>query len=282
LSQLERVVDEYRPDLTIWHKDDGDDLSSGFVEKIASQTRLVYHDLDPWVRWIKPIRPNQVVLAKVAHRIYLCGTGSIANLFAFAHERIRYSPHGYYDLDIPPPCPAKRNSMVFIGSVHRRGARILGPLGPEQHPGRTRAVKILKERLGPNFEVYGRGYPARWKIEPCDFSRQFSLIAENLASFAIDAAPHAPHYFSNRTPFSLACGSLHFKIRRTGDEDQFRNCPGLIPVRSANEAADQFEIYRSMSGRQLREIDGETRKFARENFRQPDLYHKMIKDAMSD
>ncbi len=276
LADVSEQVADYRPDVVIWHKDDGKDLSHDLVARIAAKTRLVYHDLDPWMWWIKPVQPNQRILSRYASLVFLCGLGSIAAQFKEATDRIRYSPHGYYDIDIPPPVTVKVPHMIFIGSIHRRAKRLLGRFAPEQHSGRTRAVWILRRRLGKQFEVYGTGYPADWKIQPCEFQRQFELINRSLASFAIDAAPKAPFYFSNRTPFSLACGSIHFKISRKGDEEQFGDCPGLISVPDPDNAADMFEEVCDWTEKQREEISAETREFARQRLRQPDLYREML------
>jgi hypothetical protein len=274
-------VADYRPDVLIWHKDDGRDLSADLVRSLASKTRLLYHDLDPWMRWIKPVQPNQRLLAKNARLVYLCGLGSIAQQFTEASKRIRYSPHGYYDIDIPAKGRDKTPKMVFIGSIHRRAKRLLRRFAPEQHPGRTRAVRVLRERLGHRFDVYGNGYPAAWNIRPCAFHDQFDLIDRYLASFAIDAAPGAPLYFSNRTPFSLACGSIHFKIRRPGDEDQFADCPGLIPAENAEDAAATFQDLLSWAPQRLCQIADATSEFARIHLRHPDLYFRMLSEAMA-
>jgi hypothetical protein len=140
---------------------------------------------------------------------------------------------------------------------------------------------VLRKRLGSRFQAYGSGYPKKWLIEPCKFDEQFGVINRSLASFSIDAAKGAPGYFSNRTPFSLACGSVHILIRRTGFDQVFGGCPSLIQVGSAGEAADAFEAIYSWSDSQKLLAAQEGKAFAKKNLRIPDLYRQLIQESMS-
>lgn len=278
LCALKDQLEQFRPDLVIWHKDDGTDLDEAFVQSIARQTRLVYHDMDPWYPIIKPSQRNQHILARHAHRVYLVGLGPNARQFPQAETRVRYLPHGYCDIDLPQMGPDRRKNLVFIANVPRRFKKLLGPLAPEQHPGRTKYVGVLRRRLGERFIVHGNGYPKAWGIKPCAFDDQFRLATENLATFANDASPGSVGYFSNRTPFSLACGSLHIKIRRPLDDLYFQDCPGIILVKDAEEAADAFDLICSMSNAEITDISARTKEFARNRFRMPDLYSRLIQD----
>jgi len=281
LERVEAEMAGFNPDVVIWHKDSGSDLPETLIQKVSRQSCLIYHDLDPWSRWLNPIGRNQQLFAKHARRTCLCGLGEIADQFGIAGDRIRYVPHGYYDLDIPA-VPSKRSrKLVFIGSSIRKGRPFLGNLAPELHPGRANAVRTLRKRLGTRFIVHGMGYPRSWWIEPTEFDRQFVLMNENIASFAIDQVPRAAGYFSNRTPFALALGSIHFKMYRPSDDAQFRGCPGCISVKTADEAAEAFEVFAALSKDSLDAIAEETRVFARARFRTPDLMRAMVEEALS-
>jgi hypothetical protein len=213
--------------------------------------------------------------------VFLCGLGSIADQYHFVQDKIRYSPHGYCDIDIPNVPVDRTKRLLFIGSSVRRLKRVLGPFAPEYHPGRRKAVKTLKSMLGDRFVSFGYGYPKSWGIKPCPFDEQFSWYAKTLASFSIEAAPHAPFYASNRTPFALACGSIHIKIARRGDVAWMGSCRGLIGVKDAAEAAEAFENVCSWTDARLADTINETREFARKNLWVPDIYKNMLDQASS-
>src|SRR6185437_15522365 len=135
MSELSSCMRCFKPDLVIWHKDDGCDLSEQFVAGVASSAVLVYHDMDAWHRVMKPTHRNQHVLSRYAKRVFLVGLGENANQFPEARKRIRYLPHGYCDIDLPTAWPQRERKLLFVANVSRRFGRILGPLAPEQQPG---------------------------------------------------------------------------------------------------------------------------------------------------
>jgi hypothetical protein len=276
---LRSRIDSFKPDIILWDKDSGRDLSSELVKSVAEAATLAYRDLDAWTSVLKPTGPNQQVLCKYAHRVFLCALGTSGSQFRTAGNRVRYTPSAYCNIDVPAPVLTRERRLVFAGSVRRRFQKLLGPFSPHVYPGRQDAVDSLRRRLGDRFIVFGEGYPKRWNIQACSFERMVEVVNNAVASFSIDAAPSGTYFFSNRTPIALACGSIHIRMEKPGDRQFFSECPGVILVNSAPEAVDTFEMVCAWPDALLSDVAQETRLFASRRLRQPAVMRSLLKEC---
>ena len=98
----------------------------------------------------------------------------------------------------------KSRSAIFVGNNLTR-AGVGGLPGSRQ---RWQMVRALRQRLGADAVVRGRGWPAGWRVSPVEYTAQGHVTREGLVAVAWDHYPRIAAATSDRTPITMLAGRV--------------------------------------------------------------------------
>ena len=238
------AIRDFAPDILFAQHLFGTDVSADFWRRLRAempQVTLVYHDDDPFDRFVKRIDPATAHATAAADLVLLSGLGELAALFErHGAKTIRYMPScfvkGRFAKSDPTHVP-KTQDIVMIGNRGtRRRLKFLYVPG-----GRRRAAfaKGLSDRFGTRFALYGGGWlhlaAARGSLP---FFQQEEAIQSGRITANWDHFDTIDYYFSDRLPIALAAGVPHVTTYHVGYDQVFADCPGFYPCRSVDEAIE--------------------------------------------
>ncbi len=244
-EKLLALAEKFQPDIIFWQHIDYFEVDDAFVHQllgIASKPKLVYHEADPYGRYIKRINENMRVMFRNAEAVFMVGLGIFAELAQEAGaKRVYFSPHNFETVRSGSewqPTLKRENDLVMIanamGYVRMPGRYFPG----SQH--RKEFGKKLSERFGKRFALYGKGWDgleASRGMLP--FDQQEQAIRSAWLSVNWDHFDQVPYYFSNRLPISLAAGVVHVTTWHSGYDQVFKECKGgLYTAKTVEEAVE--------------------------------------------
>jgi hypothetical protein len=270
LMEAERlldVVDRCRPGLIFWQHNNEFEVTASFLRKLkqtAAQPKLVYHDEDPYGRFLKPMPGPMRALLQEADLVFLGGLGRFADLARrYGARRVRFARHCFDSI---------RYGQPWTPTLEREtDAVMIGNYGGHWIPGRSftgaktrrRLAQALSRRYGRRFALYG----SRWEGIPSargrlPFVDQEKAIQSAWVSVNWDHFDDVPFYHSNRLPISLAAGVPHVTSRHAGYDALFGGCEALFAVDSVDEAVATVGYLLSLPPERLNEIGRAGRRYA--------------------
>lgn len=189
----------------------------------AAQFELIYHEADPYSRYLHPLPRAARAAGRAADVVYTIGTGTFKDNFVRAGASdVRWSPHVFeperYALTPVVETPTRDYDVVIVANRNRPRFR-----GHPNWKDRIRFVELMQQRFGERLAVFGKGWEGVGAKGPIDFSSQDRAIRSAWVSANWDHYANEASYFSNRLPISLASGSIHATTRHPEYERIF-NC----------------------------------------------------------
>lgn len=245
-----RILDEveaFQPDAIFWQHVGEFPVHPPFAAELRARAPgalLVYHEADPYDRWVKRVNASMKVLLAACDLVLAVGLGGLSSLFREAGARdVRYLPHCYDNIRFgqpwTPPLERPFEAVMIANRGRRRRAPMLYLPG-----GRRRAAFAtgLSKALGSRFALYGSGWEglesARGRLS---FDKQGEAIRSAWLSVNWDHFDDIPFYFSDRLPISLAAGVVHVTSHHLGYEQILQGCPGLYWARDVGEGVAMVE-----------------------------------------
>ena len=285
LRRLRAAAESFAPDVIFFqHLNDSYPVTRDYVaslKAISSRPRFVWHDPDPYGRFIKPIDDTMKAAIAESDVAILVGLGYLAEHVRRAGaKRILFAPHSYDDLRFSTPWKPTRNrehDAIMIANLPclRRIPFLYLP------GGRNRKVlsRAFHGAFGDRYAVFGSGQG--WQGEPyCKgpiaFAAQEHVIRSSWLSVNWGQFDDIPLYSSDRLPISLAAGVPHITNRQRGYEHAFPDPQGLYFVDSPAEALDVADMLLSMPRERLLEIGARGAAYARERLHATRVYRDIV------
>lgn len=244
-EKITQLVEKFQPDVIFWQHIDRFDISDDFIHKLkksTSQPKIIYHEADPYSKYIKVINNNMRIMFRNSDAVFMVGAGSFANLAIEAGaKRVYFSPHVFDSIRFGTdwePTLQRENDIVMIANAQGY-VRIPGRYFPGSQR-RKELGKKLSMIFGKRFALYGKGWDgleASRGLLP--FNQQENAIRSAWISINWDHFDKEPFYFSNRLPISLAAGVPHITSWHPGYDIVFKECKGgLYAAKTVDEAIE--------------------------------------------
>lgn len=202
------------------------------LKRAARNATLIYHDPDAF-GFGKPLPSAAKQLIRTADVSIGCGSGGIANEFRrVGAARYCFAPPSYdperFGNAWDSSGPRDFEVVMVANNNSSRAPWRKMPGGFE----RAALMKLMGERFGSKFAVFGRGWTGKSAQGPISYDQQQEAIRNAWVSVNWDYFPTEAHYFSDRLPIALAAGVPHVTTNHPGYSDFF-NVPG-VPVLADN------------------------------------------------
>lgn len=278
-QELVAAVTEMQPDILFVQHIAGsmfdDDIWRDLLAASPRST-LVYHDEDPYDRWVKRIdRPMRALLRHV-HVAFISGFGFLAEAYSrLGAERVCYLPH-YFDSErfgLLEGHEEPEFDLVAIASCGRR--KRLPLLFVPGGRRRYRLFEKLSAIYGRRFALFGAGWDglaAARGVLP--FIEQERAIRKARISVNWDHFDEIPFYCSDRLPISLAVGVPHVTSYHSGYEQMFAGCRGLYWGKTPQEIVDCVAWLLSRSDDDLRAEGEAAREWVRDNLEANSVFQR--------
>jgi hypothetical protein len=233
-----------RSDLILWQSVGSLPISEEYLRKLRDSVSthfLAYQDGDPWGGFHKPLSPAMVAMAKTADLVFLCGLGSMSEIFRRAGaKRVLYCSHSADTLRFgknPPPAAERPFDAVMIGNlVTSRIPFLYGLPGARR---RFEAARKLGRCFGQRFAVFGSGWPSLPYVHgPIRFDQQEEINQQAWVTAGWDHYDRIPYYFSDRLPIALLSGVPHVTNQQPGYEHIFPPESGIFFAKTPDEMVD--------------------------------------------
>lgn len=281
LEDLLHAAEAFAPDVIFWqHLNKTYPVDRPFLRRlkeIPSRPKLVWHDPDPYGRWIKPI--DSVMKAALAEcdLAIVKGTGYLMEDLRRAGARqTLYVPESVDDERFGQPWTPTRTrpfDAIMIANLPcvKRIPFLYLPGGRS----RKRTARLLHRAYGERFALFGSGQG--WQGEPycrgpIAFNAQEPTIRQAWLSVNWSQFDRIPMYSSDRLPISLATGIPHITNYQRGFEHVFPGAKGLYFVHSPEEVVDVADMLLSLPRERLIEIGCEGVEYVRRHFNANRLY----------
>lgn len=285
LRSLFAAAEAFQPDVIFWqHLNRHYPVDAAFfrrLKSIASRPKFVWHDPDPYGRFIKPIDHVMKAALSEADMAVVKGLGYFARGVRNAGaKRVLFSPESYDDERFGRPWEPPRTRP--LDAVMIANLTCLKRIPWLHLPGgrsRKRLAQRFFDAYGERFAVYGSGQG--WKGKPyckgpIGFDAQESAVRSAWISINWSQFDEIPFYFSDRLPISLATGVPHITNFQTGFDHFFEKWPGIYFVRSVSEALDVADFLLGMPREQLIDVGQQARTCASERFNAVRVYGDMV------
>ncbi len=268
-SEIIRLVKDFEPDVIYWQHVSDFELSESFIVELKAalpKAKLIYHEADPYGRYIKRINQNMRVLFGAADLVIMSGLGDFFSIARSAGARRLLFSVQHFD--------SVRSGRPWEPTLERAHdvTMIANAIGSVGVPGRyfpgSRQRKQLGQKLsdtfGTRFALYGRGWEG---VEASRgvlaFDQQEVTLRSGWVSVNWQHFDQEPYYFSNRIPISMAAGVPHITNYQAGYEHIFKECQGgLYFARNIEEAVDLTQYLLSQPKEFLIEEGAKAREFA--------------------
>jgi hypothetical protein len=285
LERLYAAVDAFQPDVIYFqHLNGSYPVDSAYIRRlksVASRPRFVWHDPDPYGRFIKPIDPVMKAVLAETDLAVVKGLGYFSAAVRRAGaQRILFAPESFDDERFArggAPSATRPLDAVMIANLTclKRIPWLFMPGGRS----RKTTARLLHRAYGERFAVFGGGQG--WRGEAycrgsIAFERQEEFIRSAWISVNWSQFDEIPFYFSDRLPISLAAGVPHVTNHQRGFEHVLGQAQGVYFVHSPAEALDAADYLLSLPREQLIEIGEQGRAYARERLNATRVYRDVV------
>jgi hypothetical protein len=285
LDALLRAAEAFAPDVIFWqHLNDSYPVTPDFLRRlkgIASAPKLVWHDPDPYGRWVKPIEPVMKVALAHCDLAIVKGTGYLmAEMRRAGSRRVVFAPESVDDERFGQPwVPTRQRAfdavMVANLTCLKRIPFLFMPGGRQ----RKATARLFHRAYGARFAVFGAGQG--WRGEPycrgpVAFSDQEAAVRQAWISVNWSQFDDIPMYSSDRLPISLAAGVPHITNHQRGFEHLFPDAKGVYFVHSPAEALDVADMLLGLPRDRLIEIGRQGADYARSQLSASKVYADIV------
>ena len=281
LERLLAAVEAFQPDVIYFqHLNGSYPVDSAYVRRlksVASKPKFVWHDPDPYGKFIKPLDATMKAALAESDMAILVGLGYLAEHVRRAGaKRVLFAPHSYDDERFGQawqPTMSRNYDAIMIANLHclKRVPFLYMP------GGRNRKVmsRAFHCAYGDRYAVFGAGQG--WQGEPycrgpIPFDAQERTIRSSWLTINWGQFDEIAMYSSDRLPISLATGVVHITNHQRGYEHLFPNAPGIYFVHSPAEALDVADLLLSQPRERLVEIGTQGVAYARERLNATRVY----------
>lgn len=285
LERLLAAVEAFQPDVIYFqHLNGSYPVDSAYVQRlksVASKPKFVWHDPDPYGKFIKPLDTTMKAALAESDMAILVGLGYLAEHVRRAGaKRLLFAPHSYDDERFGQawqPTLTRTYDALMIANLHclKRVPFLYMP------GGRNRKVmsRAFHRAYGERYAVFGAGQG--WQGEPycrgpIPFDEQEHTIRSSWLTINWGQFDEIAMYSSDRLPISLATGVVHITNHQRGYEHLFPNAPGIYFVHSPAEALDVADLLLSQPREQLIEIGAQGVTYARERLNATRVYRDIV------
>lgn len=285
LERLHAAVDAFQPDVIYFqHLNGSYPVDSAYVRRlkdVASKPKFVWHDPDPYGRFIKPVDPTMKAALAETDMAIVVGLGYLAEHVRRAGaKRVLFSPHSYDDERFGQPWEptlARRYDAIMIANLTclKRIPFLFLPGG--RH--RKTMSRAFHAAYGDRYAVFGAGQG--WQGEPycrgpIPFDAQERTIRSSWLTINWGQFDEIAMYSSDRLPISLATGVPHITNHQRGYEHLFPGARGIYFVHSPAEALDVADFLLSKPRAELAAIGAEGVAYARERLNATRVYRDVV------
>ena len=285
LEWLHAAVQAFQPDVIFFqHLNRSYPVDRAYVQRlksVASKPRFVWHDPDPYGKFIKPIDATMKAALAESDMAILVGLGYLAEHVRRAGaKRVLFAPHSYDDERFGQawqPTMSRTYDAIMIANLTclKRVPFLYLP------GGRNRKVmsRAFHNAYGERYAVFGAGQG--WQGEPycrgpIPFDAQERTIRSSWLTINWGQFDEIAMYSSDRLPISLATGVVHITNHQRGYEHLFPGAKGIYFVHSPAEALDVADLLLSMPREQLIEIGEQGVAYARERLNATRVYRDIV------
>jgi hypothetical protein len=285
LEGLHAAVDAFQPDVIYFqHLNGSYPVDSAYVRRlksVASRPRFVWHDPDPYGRFVKPIDATMKAALAETDMAVVVGLGYLAEHVRRAGaKRVLFAPHSYDDERFGQswePTPTRPYDAIMIANLTclKRMPFLFMP------GGRNRKVmsRAFHAAYGERYAVFGAGQG--WKGEPycrgpIPFDAQERTIRSSWLTINWGQFDEIAMYSSDRLPISLAAGVPHITNHQRGYEHLFPDARGIYFVHSPAEALDVADFLLSKPREELAAIGAAGVAYARERLNATRVYRDVV------
>ena len=285
LEQLHAAVQAFQPDVIYFqHLNRSYPVDRAYVQRlksVASRPKFVWHDPDPYGKFIKPIDATMKAAVAESDMAVVKGLGYFAEALRRAGaRRILFAPESYDDERFSrggPPATTRELDAVMIANLNclKRIPWLYMPGGRS----RKATARLLHGAYRDRFAVFGSGQG--WRGEACcrgpiPFDAQEAVIRSAWISVNWSQFDDIPFYFSDRLPISLAAGVPHVTNYQRGFEHVLPDARGVYFVHSPAEALDVSDHLLSLPRERLIEIGEQGLTYARERLNATRVYRDIV------
>lgn len=285
LEDLHGAVEAFQPDVIFFqHLNGSYPVDSAYIRRlksVASKPRFVWHDPDPYGRFIKPLDATMKAALAETDMAILVGLGYLAEHVRRAGaRRVMFAPHSYDDVRFGrpwEPTSSRLYDAIMIANLTclKRVPFLYLP------GGRHRKVmsRAFHAAYGDRYAVFGAGQG--WKGEPycrgpIRFDMQESTIRNSWLTINWGQFDEIAMYSSDRLPISLATGVPHITNYQRGYEHLFPDAKGIYFVHSPAEALDVADFLLSKPRAELADIGAQGVAYARERLNATRVYRDIV------
>jgi hypothetical protein len=285
LQDLHAAVDAFQPDVIYFqHLNGSYPVDQEYVRRlksVASSPRFVWHDPDPYGRFIKPFDRTMKAALAESDMAILVGLGYLAEHVRRAGaKRVLFAPHSYDDERFGQPWQptlSRDHDAIMIANLTclKRVPFLFLP------GGRQRKVmsRAFHRAYGERYAVFGAGQG--WQGEPycrgpIPFDAQERTIRSAWLTINWGQFDEIAFYSSDRLPISLASGVVHITNHQRGYEHLFPGAKGIYFVRSTAEALDVADYLLSLPREQLIDLGQQGRAYAKERLNATTVYRDIV------
>ena len=285
LERLYAAVVAFQPDVIYFqHLNGSYPVDSAYIRRlkgIGSRPRFVWHDPDPYGRFIKPIDSVMKAALAATDMAVVKGLGYFSAAVRRAGAgRILFAPESFDDERFARGAIASNTRaldavMVANLTCLKRVPFLFMPGGRE----RKKTAQLMHGAFGNRFAVYGAGQGwqgTRYCRGPIAFERQEEVIQSAWISVNWSQFDEIPFYFSDRLPISLVAGVPHITNYQRGFEHVLGDASGAFFVHSPAEALDVADYLLSLPRERLIEIGEAGRAYAFERLNATRVYRDIV------
>lgn len=282
---LHAAVEAFQPDVIYFqHLNRSYPADRAYIRRlkaVASKPKFIWHDPDPYGRFIKPLDATMKAAIAESDMAILVGLGYLAEHVRRAGaRRVQFSPQSYDDerFDQPWQPTLKREfDAVMIANLTclKRVPFLFLPGGRK----RKLLSRTFHAAYGDRYALFGAGQG--WQSEaycrgPIAFDAQERTMRSAWLTINWSQFDDIAMYSSDRLPISLSTGVPNITNHQRGYEHLFPDAKGIYFVHSPAEALDVADLLLSMPREQLIEIGQQGAAYARERLNATRVYRDVV------
>jgi len=285
LEALYQAAAAFAPDVIYWqHLNRSYPVERTFLQRLKalpSRPRFVWHDPDPYGKYIKPVDAVMRDALAECDMAILVGLGYLAaEVRRAGAPRVLFAPHSYDDERFGQPWQptlTRHHDAIMIANLTclKRVPFLFLPGGRQ----RKQLARTFHRAYGERYAVFGAGQG--WQGEPycrgpIAFDAQQQAIRESWLTVNWGQFDDIAMYSSDRLPISLAAGVPHITNHQRGYEHLFPDARGIYFVHSPAEALDVADMLLSLPREQLIAIGEQGATYARERLNATRVYRDIV------
>ena len=286
LAALAAVTRSFRPDVMFLQHIPADyTFDDAFLRKLKADNpgmRFIYHENDPWDRFIKRFSPTMKVAFHHADMAVLVGLGYLGDMAReCGAKQVVFSLQSYDTIRFGktwvPTEDERPLDVVMIANLTclKRIPWLFLPGGAS----RKRLAWALHEEFGDRFALYGAGQG--WDGAPfcrgtLAYQEQHDAIRSSWLSANWSQFDKISYYNSDKLPIALAAGVPHLTNYQPGYEELYDRCEGLFWFRSVKEAVDIARHLLSQPRSRLVAIGAKAGEYAAQYLEADIVYAELV------